>query len=753
MKQFLWIVFMILYNVASGQYPGLQQLWSFDNNDHTAIAIGNNYITDGLVDMGFKSTAHNHLEIPKNVAYPLIQTNDDFSLAFWVKPTNITQQSATLLSVRKPMTGATPDRVFRLYLVDNCLQIDVENKGKVGFDVASKANRTFRDDWNFFVFTYDRSQRRISLYLNGRHIQDFTQSELYSFFFGKKVQFLIGKNYSNSSDVFNGTFDNVMLFQEQLEPALIEKIYDEETNKKVVENVSKPIVVLEEWSAVEKVTLTFLQHVPEPAVYTLLSKKTDDIYIIQFDGVEYTATNSISLAIDMVNDNEYEIISAPENRPGKKYLYLTINTNKANPQKQLELAPNDMAQLIIRPIPPPSKAALAQLQEEQAKKEKAARQAYFKDLCDSRNIVVNEEMKVYKTTEIEVSFRYWDNEKYDRDKVAVYVDGYPKVDKEVLKRKPLAMYETIELEDSLTCILFEGHDPGRNTSAITIGAEFYDGMDNFDRINEFALKAYKNRDDFIIVEKVGGMPKPEPTVSEPIATIPKVQATSYLASLETKKRQVHFFVEKSKNIREIKVFKNGEYYGQYSAFDNKARKPYINLSANEVNALTFVAIPANGDFSIKGHLVISLEEETIYKQLDWEDKNLVEIKQVDKKDNFVRDSVVIEVPSTDLIFAIRDFQKADNDKLTILQGQEKKLLAALTLQEEDATLSVTIPEDEIAIFYLDPISFGYDKSVLTTTITIRANGKDIAIKSFKIIENVTPPILKLKYNPNCCNGN
>ncbi|WP_185965562.1 LamG-like jellyroll fold domain-containing protein [Flavobacterium zepuense] len=166
--------------------------------NHTINATGHTFDNDrdGVANGALKFTASTDVHLASANALDL---NDrPFSFVFWVNPSEIPANGATILSNGAAGTGVS---------------MGIDANGKLTF-TNHAANITYTSNysvltnaWSHITWKYDNVRRKLSLYYNGFLIQNFTNVVSPS---ASEADVRIGNNFQNKK--FLGSLDNIVLY-------------------------------------------------------------------------------------------------------------------------------------------------------------------------------------------------------------------------------------------------------------------------------------------------------------------------------------------------------------------------------------------------------------------------------------------------------------------------------------------------------------------------------------------------------------
>ncbi len=179
-----------------------------------------------------------YITVPYNGTLNL---TNNFAFSLWIKPSDLSQTNRYLLSKRN---DAGTDNVYSLIweYVNN--QVEFYSGVYTGDNPRTGSGITLSDtNWHHIVYSYNGS--KWEGYLDGSNVFSLSKS----FSVGKSTNNLLFATFNAAGNYFNGSIDEVMIFDEALSAEQISAIYQAGLNNKSIETiVSQETSVGENWS-------------------------------------------------------------------------------------------------------------------------------------------------------------------------------------------------------------------------------------------------------------------------------------------------------------------------------------------------------------------------------------------------------------------------------------------------------------------------------------------------------------------------
>jgi len=170
------------------------------------------------------------IEVPSSSSLESI--NKLFSVSCWFKISMIPSANGfrwlTLVCKGDELTETDNNPQFRVQTFQSSIQSTISiNTDFTEYDKDFSKHVLQYDKWNFYVLVYDGAYVRC--YLNNNKIWDFPYTKSFS---PNKVPLHIGKDIPGSIEFFNGSLDDLRIFEDALTENEISTLYNDKTNAK-----------------------------------------------------------------------------------------------------------------------------------------------------------------------------------------------------------------------------------------------------------------------------------------------------------------------------------------------------------------------------------------------------------------------------------------------------------------------------------------------------------------------------------------
>ena len=171
--------------------------------------VGGAFIFDGRSSY-IATMSNNNLDLTR-----------EFSICLWIKPGKQAHDDVGIISKAK-WGGAGYDIGMNQYLTNVICFHAYGGGSDPVLDLKSTPNALVQDEWNHIAVTFDSSSVA-KIYRNGEEVGRGSPAGPAS---KSAVKLVIGKYDESAPAVFNGTIDEVMIFNRELSKEEIGQIYD-----------------------------------------------------------------------------------------------------------------------------------------------------------------------------------------------------------------------------------------------------------------------------------------------------------------------------------------------------------------------------------------------------------------------------------------------------------------------------------------------------------------------------------------------
>lgn len=177
-------------------------------------------LTSGVYGFGLKTGESSGALVVENS--PNLKMTEDLTVFFWLKPDNFGQRKK-IFSKRKKDSSQD----FLTIAEDNGVLYAACGKGK-DFIITPKTSSLELNQWQHLALTLNLKTQLLSLYLNGKKIQELTCPYSLS---DSDANLSLGADFEGTSDFFEGTFDDLIILNTALNEKQIQNMYLYELNK------------------------------------------------------------------------------------------------------------------------------------------------------------------------------------------------------------------------------------------------------------------------------------------------------------------------------------------------------------------------------------------------------------------------------------------------------------------------------------------------------------------------------------------
>ncbi|MFF5234696.1 LamG-like jellyroll fold domain-containing protein [Dactylosporangium sp. NPDC000521] len=153
--------------------------------------------------------------------WPTVDTSQSYSMSAWVKVNNFTSTQTAV-----SQTGSNRGAFYLQYNKDWNRWVlqspSADTTGAVSYNVATSSNALATNTWVHLVGVFDASTKRMSLYVNNVRGTDGTNATPFASVYGLEIG---GSHWGDFVDHFQGSIDNVQVYQRALTDADVAKLW------------------------------------------------------------------------------------------------------------------------------------------------------------------------------------------------------------------------------------------------------------------------------------------------------------------------------------------------------------------------------------------------------------------------------------------------------------------------------------------------------------------------------------------------